>query len=440
MSPATDIIPYLQQFSERIHAPRRGDHVPDLASRPARRRATPGTGCRRSAPSRVRETRHRSFPREMDAARYRPRRQGLCRGGAGAARRAGSTASRRVTGGHLIGQFLSPRTNRRTDEFGGSTENRARFGLMVHEAIRRRVGDDFLVGIRFVVDEGTDGRHRFRGMPAARPDLRARRRRSISSTRSSAAWTPTSALAEHNMPGMSQPLAPFLHTRRRLQARDQAAGVPRRAHPRHRDGASCHRRGPARHGGDDAGAHRRPADRQQARARRGRAHPPLRRRPYCMYKKVACIHNPATGREADAAADHRARRRSRAGKIVVVGGGPAGLEAARVARRARPSRRAVRGGDQARRPAAHRRARELAARPDRASSTGGGGAANSSASRCGSTATPRRRTCWPSSPDAVIVATGGVPDTDWLAGAEHCTSVWDVLIGATAGEARCDRL
>jgi len=30
-------------------------------------------------------------------------------------------------------------------------------------------------------------------------------------------------------------------------------------------------------------------------------------------------------------------------------------------------------------------------------------------------------------PDAVIIATGGIPDTEWLPGAEHCTSVWDVL-------------
>jgi 2,4-dienoyl-CoA reductase-like NADH-dependent reductase (Old Yellow Enzyme family) len=55
-----------------------------------------------------------------------------------------------------IGQFFSPRTNRRTVEFGGSTENRACFALMVHEKIRRRVGDDTVVGIRFVVDEGIE--------------------------------------------------------------------------------------------------------------------------------------------------------------------------------------------------------------------------------------------------------------------------------------------
>ena len=37
-------------------------------------------------------------------------------------------------------------------------------------------------------------------------------------------------------------------------------------------------------------------------------------------------------------------------------------------------------------------------------------------------------------PDAVIVATGGVPATGWLDGAEHCTTVWDILSGAVAAK------
>ena len=61
-----------------------------------------------------------------------------------------------VTGGHLIGQFISPRTHRRTDGFGGSLANRARFGIMAHEAMRRRVDEDFLIGIRYGVDDGPD--------------------------------------------------------------------------------------------------------------------------------------------------------------------------------------------------------------------------------------------------------------------------------------------
>ena len=45
------------------------------------------------------------------------------------------------------GRFLSPLSNRRTDEFGGSIENRARFPLMICEAIKNACGKDFLVEI-----------------------------------------------------------------------------------------------------------------------------------------------------------------------------------------------------------------------------------------------------------------------------------------------------
>lgn len=55
--------------------------------------------------------------------------------------------------GYLIQQFLSPMTNHRTDEYGGSEENRARFALEVCEAVRKRVGHDFAVGIRLSADE-----------------------------------------------------------------------------------------------------------------------------------------------------------------------------------------------------------------------------------------------------------------------------------------------
>ena len=45
------------------------------------------------------------------------------------------------------GRFLSPLSNKRTDEFGGSAENRARFPLMICEAIKKACGKDFLVEI-----------------------------------------------------------------------------------------------------------------------------------------------------------------------------------------------------------------------------------------------------------------------------------------------------
>ncbi|MGO4685911.1 oxidoreductase [Hyphomicrobium sp. 2TAF46] len=56
----------------------------------------------------------------------------------------------------LIDQFWSPRTNMRTDEWGGSLENRMRFGLEVLKAVRGAVGRDFCVGLRMCADEFHD--------------------------------------------------------------------------------------------------------------------------------------------------------------------------------------------------------------------------------------------------------------------------------------------
>jgi 2,4-dienoyl-CoA reductase-like NADH-dependent reductase (Old Yellow Enzyme family) len=50
--------------------------------------------------------------------------------------------------GYLISQFLSPHHNQRTDDWGGSPENRRRFVLAVYAEIRRRVGADFPVAIK----------------------------------------------------------------------------------------------------------------------------------------------------------------------------------------------------------------------------------------------------------------------------------------------------
>jgi len=54
---------------------------------------------------------------------------------------------------HLIDQFWSPRVNQREDQWGGSFENRMRFGLEVLKAVRKEVGNDFCVGMRICGDE-----------------------------------------------------------------------------------------------------------------------------------------------------------------------------------------------------------------------------------------------------------------------------------------------
>lgn len=58
---------------------------------------------------------------------------------------------------YLISQFLSPLTNHRTDEFGGSAENRARFARMVLEEVRAQVGPHFPIFVRISADEFPEG-------------------------------------------------------------------------------------------------------------------------------------------------------------------------------------------------------------------------------------------------------------------------------------------
>jgi len=50
--------------------------------------------------------------------------------------------------GYLVSQFLSPKTNIRTDKWGGSLENRARFVLEIFRSMRKKLGADFPIGIK----------------------------------------------------------------------------------------------------------------------------------------------------------------------------------------------------------------------------------------------------------------------------------------------------
>lgn len=59
--------------------------------------------------------------------------------------------------GYLLNQFLSPRTNVRQDEYGGTALNRARFACEVISEIRKRTGPDFPVSFRICGDEYVEG-------------------------------------------------------------------------------------------------------------------------------------------------------------------------------------------------------------------------------------------------------------------------------------------
>lgn len=81
--------------------------------------------------------------------------------GAGRARAAGFDGVEIHGGtGYLIVQFLSPRTNHRTDQYGGTLQNRMRFPLEVVDAVVKEAGQDYPVGYRFLADEWLpDGLH-----------------------------------------------------------------------------------------------------------------------------------------------------------------------------------------------------------------------------------------------------------------------------------------
>ncbi|MEH7521263.1 NADH:flavin oxidoreductase [Priestia megaterium] len=65
--------------------------------------------------------------------------------------------------GYLLDQFLTDYTNRRTDEYGGSTENRVRLLVEVSKAVREAVGQDFTLGIRISQGKVNDYNYKWAG-------------------------------------------------------------------------------------------------------------------------------------------------------------------------------------------------------------------------------------------------------------------------------------
>ena len=108
------------------------------------------------APSSVREAAHRAFPKTMED--WDIKRVVKAYGTAAARCREGDLDGIEIEAyGHLLDSFWTPTINRRTDKYGGTLNNRMRFSLEVLEAIRRQVGDDYIVGVRMSFDEDVEG-------------------------------------------------------------------------------------------------------------------------------------------------------------------------------------------------------------------------------------------------------------------------------------------
>lgn len=420
------VIPNLAAMADRIHA--HGAAIMCQISHLGRRAtALGGAWLPAIAPSRVRETRTRSFPKEMD----RDDIDRVIADFAAAARRckdAGLDGVETLTGGHLIGQFLSPRTNRRTDGFGGSVANRARFSLMAHEAIRRAVGDDFVVGIRYVVDEGgTDGLNAEEALEIALM-LQAEGHVDLFDC-IYGRMDSDLLLTEDNMPGMFQPSAPHLA---QVKAFRQAVSLPVLHAGGIRDVATA--RHVLRDGIADLVGMTRAHIADPHLVNKIAAGQEDRIRPcvgasYCLYRKAHCVHNPATTRETTLG--HAIPPAPTSRRAIVLGGGPAGMEAARVL--------AERGHRVTLVEAASRLGGQIlvaANAPGRRDLLGVIDWRQAELDRLG---VDVRLNTWAEaadilseSPDIVIVATGGIPDLDWLEGGEHCNSTWDLLTGEIA--------
>ena len=419
------IIPLFEQFTAKIHS--YGCALMCQISHLGRRaECYAGDWLPAIGPSPIRETLHRSFPKTMD--RYDIDRVIKAYGAAARRCREGGLDGIETLGsGHLIGQFLSPYTNHRVDEFGGSLENRCRFGLMVYEEIRRQVGDDFIVGFRFVVDEKGGDHLDFEDCVRIAELFESSGLIDFFNGIYGNADTEV-ALAVDNMPGMASPSAPWL---KRVGEFKQHVGLPVFHSARITDIATA-RYAIAEnlldmvamtraHIADPQIVNKLVAG-QEDRIR------PCVGATHCMSaNRPTCLHNPATGRELKLPQVITPSVRGNR-CVVVVGAGPAGLEAARVS--------AERGhqvilfeasnqpGGQVIIASGGSWRSELASVIDwRVSEITRSGVDLRLNTLAGVKEVTAER------PDVVIIASGGLPDIDFLEGGDLCTTSWDLLTG-----------
>ncbi|MBT3556291.1 MAG: NADH:flavin oxidoreductase [Rhodospirillales bacterium] len=423
-----DVLPYFRQFADRIH---QYDCalICQITHMGRRTVWNQGDWLPVVAPSRVREPAHRAFPKEMDKDDIRR----IIKAYADGARRCkegGLDGAEVLQHGHLLEQFFSPLTNTRTDEYGGSFDNRMRFTLEVLEQVREAVGPDFILGIRQGMNENRDG-----GIDL---DEGAEAARIISETGLIDYMTvnfgkiATDHELAYHIPGMHYPLAPWVSA---IGSIRKQIAVPVFHACKLADLSSA--RYALQDGLLDMAGMVRAHIADPHIVRKLEAGDEDNIRPcvgagYCLDRiyeggGTLCIHNPATGREATM--PHVVSKSSGpTKKVVVVGAGPGGLEAARVS--------AERGHSVILFEATGEIGGQinLAARAGwRKDLIGIVDWYRQQIERLGVDVRWNTfaddETVKAEDPDIVIIATGGLPDTDYVPGGENCMSVWDVLSG-----------
>ncbi|WP_413865386.1 FAD-dependent oxidoreductase [Albidovulum sp.] len=376
-----------------------------------------------------REPSHRAFPKvveDWDIAR-------IIEDYADAAERmkaAGLDGAEFECYGHLMDQFMSPLTKALPAPWGGSLENRARFAMEVLAACRKRVGDNFLLGMRYTADEAhLGGITEEEGIEIARTFRDSGLVDFVNIIRGRIHTDPamTDVIPIHGMKS-----APHLDFAGRIRAEVglptfHAARIPDVATARHAVASGkLDMVGMTRAHMADPHIVRKIEEGREEDIR------PCVGATYCLDRiyqggMALCIHNAATGREETM--PHTIAPAAERKKVVVIGTGPAGLEAARVA--------AERGhevvvfeaadapGGQVRLTARTKRRAELI------------GIIDWRMAQCAARDVDFRFNTFAEAddvlaekPDVVIVATGGMPTADVIeAGNDLTVTAWDILSG-----------
>ena len=382
------------------------------------------------APSCRRELMHRAFPAALEEHDIHR----IARDFAAAARRVREAG---VDGVEIscippgiIGQFWSPLTNHRADDYGGSLENRMRLGLEVLAAARKEVGNDYVMGMRLSADEMKKG-----GLANADcvEIAGAYADSGLVDYVSVVGGHSSDYKSTHEMyPTMQMPSAVYLDLAAAVKAR---VDVPVFHATRITDAATA-AHAVANGLIDMVGMTRAfiadPHHVNKLREGREADIRPCVGATYCIDRVgtsegALCMHSVATGRE-EFLSHHISKAPGAPRRVAVVGGGPAGLEAARVAASRGHSvvlfEAAAALGGQLNLASKGTWRRDLSGIVDWLV-----GQVERLGVECRLNKLAAAEDVVAESADVVVIATGGLPVVGHFEGAELATTIWDLLAG-----------